>query len=187
MKRRLQAAAVDRFYSQGYARTTVDDIVAEAGVSKGAFYHHFRSKDEVFAQIQMELINELIAHFEDIVRSNDTASARLEAIVDTMVHTTVDDRAIVTVWSREGEDLASELRASILVLRDRLGAILVNTIAEGMASGEFKRCGEPRVLAFGVVGMCTWVQKWFHVEGTLSVDELAEQYSQLVLNGLRAD
>jgi AcrR family transcriptional regulator len=40
-------AAARLFASRGYDSTAVDSIVQEAGVSKGAFYHHFDSKDEL--------------------------------------------------------------------------------------------------------------------------------------------
>ena len=41
-------AAVRRFAISGYDAASVDDICAEAGVSKGAFYHHFPSKQAIF-------------------------------------------------------------------------------------------------------------------------------------------
>jgi AcrR family transcriptional regulator len=41
-------AAVRRFALSGYSAASVDDICAEAGVSKGAFYHHFPSKQAAF-------------------------------------------------------------------------------------------------------------------------------------------
>jgi len=41
-------AAYRLFASQGYGQTSVDGIIAEAGASKGAFYHHFASKEELF-------------------------------------------------------------------------------------------------------------------------------------------
>ncbi|HEU5073085.1 MAG TPA: TetR/AcrR family transcriptional regulator [Polyangiaceae bacterium] len=42
---RLLDAARDRIRAQGYAATTVDDLCREAGVTKGAFFHHFESKE----------------------------------------------------------------------------------------------------------------------------------------------
>lgn len=41
-------AAYGLFARQGYGQTSVDGIITEAGASKGAFYHHFASKEELF-------------------------------------------------------------------------------------------------------------------------------------------
>jgi TetR/AcrR family transcriptional repressor of nem operon len=46
-KTRLLDAALHVIRAKGYAATTVDDICQEAGVSKGSFFHHFKSKDEL--------------------------------------------------------------------------------------------------------------------------------------------
>jgi TetR/AcrR family transcriptional regulator, transcriptional repressor for nem operon len=48
-KTRLLDAAIKLIRLQGYAATTVDELCAEAGVTKGAFFHHFKSKDELGA------------------------------------------------------------------------------------------------------------------------------------------
>jgi predicted 3-demethylubiquinone-9 3-methyltransferase (glyoxalase superfamily)/AcrR family transcriptional regulator len=48
-KTRLLDAAVKFIRLQGYAATTVDELCAEAGVTKGAFFHHFKTKDELGA------------------------------------------------------------------------------------------------------------------------------------------
>lgn len=45
---RIMDAAVKLFSSHGYNSSSVDDICKEAGISKGAFYHHFESKQILF-------------------------------------------------------------------------------------------------------------------------------------------
>jgi AcrR family transcriptional regulator len=47
----LDGAAQQLFETRGFATTTVDDIVAKAGVAKGAFYHHYESKEAVFTKV----------------------------------------------------------------------------------------------------------------------------------------
>jgi TetR/AcrR family transcriptional repressor of nem operon len=46
-KERLLDAAVHVIRSKGYAAATVDDICHHAGVTKGSFFHHFKSKDDL--------------------------------------------------------------------------------------------------------------------------------------------
>ncbi len=46
-KLRLLDAALDVIRSKGYAATTIDDICQEAAVTKGSFFHHFKSKDDL--------------------------------------------------------------------------------------------------------------------------------------------
>src|SRR6516162_11633668 len=44
---RLLDAAMQMVREQGYAATTVDDICQAAGLTKGAFFHHFKSKEDL--------------------------------------------------------------------------------------------------------------------------------------------
>ena len=44
-KGKIISAAWKLFYEQGYDDTTIDEIIAESGTSKGSFYHYFEGKD----------------------------------------------------------------------------------------------------------------------------------------------
>lgn len=44
-------AALELFYEKGYDRTTINDIINSLGLSKGAFYHYFKSKEEILDAI----------------------------------------------------------------------------------------------------------------------------------------
>ena len=48
---KITESAIKLFSSRGYAAASVDDICTEAGISKGAFYHHFESKQALFVTL----------------------------------------------------------------------------------------------------------------------------------------
>ena len=50
-REKILRAAYDRFYRQGYARVSVDDIAAAAGVTKKTLYYHFESKDALIGAV----------------------------------------------------------------------------------------------------------------------------------------
>ena len=82
-RRALQAlleAGRDTFVARGYHRTRVDDIVAAAGVSHGAFYHYFESKDQFAQVIAARAIRRVAAAFADIPDSSGPEGARRAAL-----------------------------------------------------------------------------------------------------------
>ncbi|HEY4343965.1 MAG TPA: helix-turn-helix domain-containing protein [Parvibaculum sp.] len=70
-------AARHLFAAHGFAATSIDDIAARAGVKKGAVYHHFNAKEEIFARIFEELSAELA---ELIPPAAQNASDILDAV-----------------------------------------------------------------------------------------------------------
>ncbi len=61
-RRRILDAAGECFVAQGYAKTTVEEIAAASGVSKGLFYHYFRGKEEVL----VELVEATVAEWDAV-------------------------------------------------------------------------------------------------------------------------
>ncbi|WP_380025401.1 TetR/AcrR family transcriptional regulator [Effusibacillus consociatus] len=52
--KKLKKAAYELFIEKGFSHTSIDDIVKKAGFTKGAFYIHFKSKEEIFTMIMNE-------------------------------------------------------------------------------------------------------------------------------------
>jgi AcrR family transcriptional regulator len=78
--RALLEAGRDTFVARGYHRTRVDDIVAAAGVSHGAFYHYFESKDQFAQVIAARAIRRVAAAFADIPERSGPEGARRTAL-----------------------------------------------------------------------------------------------------------
>ena len=57
----LERAARALFSAHGFEATSIDEIAARAGVAKGAFYHHFAAKEEIFVRVLERVQGELAA------------------------------------------------------------------------------------------------------------------------------
>lgn len=68
--------AFELIYSKGYQTTSIDDILATTQVTKGAFYYHFKTKDEMGMAIINELMKPaLTGSFTEILQSPDPLKA----------------------------------------------------------------------------------------------------------------
>ena len=67
-------ASISLFASQGFERTTVAEICSKAGVSKGAFFHHFPTKQDVFMQVLENWLASLDVQLKVMMDSSNSVS-----------------------------------------------------------------------------------------------------------------
>lgn len=63
----VMQAALELFAEQGYANTSVRQVVDTAGVTKGALYHYFQSKDDLLFAIYERILSVQTEHLEAII------------------------------------------------------------------------------------------------------------------------
>lgn len=70
LKQNIIRTAYKLFAEKGYEKTTVSEIIESVGSSKGGFYHHFKSKDEVLEAITINYIKDLVRYYEKMQEKN---------------------------------------------------------------------------------------------------------------------
>lgn len=73
-KQEFLEIALELFYQKGFENATINDIIEEAGVSKGAFYHYFNSKEEVLETIARQYVEKKLNVIEKIAGQGDLNS-----------------------------------------------------------------------------------------------------------------
>ena len=68
---RLIASARQAFARLGYAKTSMDDLTAEAGLTRGALYHHFGDKQGLLAAVVEQIDSEMDGRLEAISAASD--------------------------------------------------------------------------------------------------------------------
>lgn len=77
----LLDAAEKLFCQQGYDKTSVQDILDATGLSKGGFYHHFASKDEVMTALCTRRAERAAAFTAEVLRASATPLDRINAVL----------------------------------------------------------------------------------------------------------
>ncbi len=97
-REQIRRAAYRCFRDRGYHGTSVDAICEAAGISKGSFYWHYPSKQDVFVDILdqwgRQVAAELYKQFEEAVVADDY----VEAVTQALLRETRRGRALVPLW-----------------------------------------------------------------------------------------
>jgi len=140
----LLQSALDLFSKYGYEAVTVDDIVNNVGMSKGSFYHLFRSKSdliiyrsEVLGETAKEKFVELM---EDPEYASKGAVDKIQNLIEIMVETSTSSsnrpflsQMFISVMSNPPEDARNYFE------QHQTDDIIREVILEGQASGEIRK------------------------------------------------
>ena len=104
---KIMDSAVKLFSSRGYNASSVDDICKEAGISKGAFYHHFESKQMLF-----------LALLDGWLKTNDNAieASKDQTVPETFMGIT---EAFPYIFKTAGDNLPMFLEFWLIASRDK--------------------------------------------------------------------
>ena len=75
-------AALSCFNSNGYYQTSIDEIAAQAGISKGGIYHHFKSKKELVIELFRNRVNRYFEYLTAELGGRSDAAQRLSLLVE---------------------------------------------------------------------------------------------------------
>jgi AcrR family transcriptional regulator len=175
-RRQIIAVARHAFAIKGYAEASTSEIVADAGVTRGALYHHFRDKADLFRAVFVEVVSDLddtvvkAASGETEPRALFRAGCRaaLVAMSDAEYHQiAVIDAPAVLGWDEWHRiDRAAGQRSMLFGLTS-------------LADAGVTRVTPTPALVVGLFGALTHLGL-AHVEGELTIDEALSAFDTIV-------
>lgn len=132
--------AFELIYVKGYKTTSIDDIIATTQVTKGAFYYHFKNKDEMGIAIINELMKPTLTRsFIDPLQKGE---APLDAIYNLIHHLLMEDQFLqveygcpVANFAQEMSPWNADFNAALNELTQQWTKIMVTTIEQGKKNG----------------------------------------------------
>ena len=132
---RILDAAEEVFSEKGYHGAAVDDVVRAAQTSKGSFYFHFPSKQEMFFALVDRLISALARSTEEAIGRESGALAKVTAALDTVFRTFTRHRSLAKILLVGGVGLGRAFDERLLSIHslfaDAIRAHLDEAVEEG--------------------------------------------------------
>jgi len=175
---------VQVFKRRGFRASTLEDVARQLNVTRPALYHYILDKQELLYQIYDQTMTKAMAEAERIVANSEEPHRRLRRLIRSYVEL-VGQHDMFTIVFQDKAQLKPEHFAAI-TRRERAFVRLFETVyRDGVRKGEFRPLA-PTIVAFGSIGMCSWIYKWFDPQGRLSLEQVADLFGDVVLTGVLA-
>ena len=173
---------------KSFSETSMNDIVAESGLSKGALYNHFKNKEELIVAIYDRFIHRTLGQLKTMLETESTASRKLELIGEVALVATADRPRAFQAMNIEFMVAASRIESLAPRMEARYNEmleVLKNTIQEGIDSAEFRgdvNAGEVAAILFAAADGMTF---HFATSGVnFDWHRMNQALLDLVLNGI---
>lgn len=187
-RQKILDTAARLFRRLGYRSTTLRAIAREAGMEAGSIYYHFRSKDEILAEV-FDLGITLV--FDAVKRAvsgvgpekpwRDRVRAAIKAHLDAFfVH---GDYTSTNIRIFGQAPQAVQERA--MALRGAYENYWKTLLAQAQRAGEIRADVDLKILRLFLFGAMNWTVEWFK-PGGVSLTRLADTYTAYVFDGVDA-
>src|SRR5215469_14475605 len=174
----ILARASEVFDAKGYDAGTLEDVAQAMGMRKAGLYHYVSSKSELLFLLfdrAWELGFQRMAGVEDI----EDPGERLAAVVRRHVGLIAERRSLFTVFLGRRPRFDDVAERVFREKERRYVGIFARAVRAAVAAGLIAPV-DPRVGAMALMGMTSWVYKWYD-PAVVSADRIGDEFARLVL------
>ena len=179
-RKRILAAAEQRFAAFGYRRTGIAEIARDAGVAPGTLYRYFENKEEIFRAVMREGLACWLDTARRVLAQPGTAIERLGRLAQVSVDFNRENSLVNSVYRRDGEiiftPLLEELHEHLITQNV---AMIADVIRDGIREGALRDV-DPERAAFVLFTGGDVLSRQTH----FPYQEILPLYSEIVMHGL---
>lgn len=176
-------AAAQVFRQKGFHGASMNDIAEAVNLQKASLYHHVSSKQEILLALLDQALVLLLEKISPLASQSLPADKKLRQMIRTYLQILSDNMDLSAVLLFEHRSLERKQHARHVPNRDKFEALWREAILEGVQTKLFK-CDDAALAARALLGIMNWTITWYHPNGELTIEQIADQYSNLLMNGL---
>lgn len=166
-KEKIIEAALYIFLEKGFSKTSVEDIVSSLGLTRGAFYWHFKDKDDLFKCIIEKEQSQRVASINSVTDKSLDEKTQLKLYLKNTIENFYDNeryRSFIKLrWFRIEDN---PMKFSIPVTA-RMNETTISTITETLTSAKkndlLEDYAAPKEIAFHLIAMTNGIYRLFFI------------------------
>mgnify|MGYP001026632286 FL=1 len=175
-RRQIVAAAVELFSSQGYYRTTVQEIAARAGISTGLVYQYVEDKDDVLLLAILEVVDAYGREIPAALTKLDDPLERFRTAVTTYCRVVDRLRDATVLAYRSTRSLSPAHRKLVMQAELQSNELIARTIQDCVDAKVFADDLDVEFLTHQAVMFAhSWALKHWRLSRRYSIDEYVER------------
>ena len=180
------AAAARVFAARGYHATSIDDLLAATGLTRGGLYHYMDGKQDLLIAVLDDLMAPLLQRTRAIVAEPGTPEAHLRAITRLWIGHVAAHLDHMVIFNQERRTLERDAGwAHVRAARREFEQLVRGVLERGIADGSFA-IADPALTLLAFLGMGNYTAQWYAPDGRLDAEAIADGYCALLLDGITA-
>lgn len=186
-RERILDAAIEVIAQRGYSSAGIQEIVERSGTSKGSFYFHFPSKEEMVASLIERMSDKLIGRIQDAASAQPTPLHRLAASLDELmaIFSRQHNIARVLLLNIIGHGRATDRK--FLPMRERFSGLIKKELDEAIKAGQIAPVDTELASQMWVGALYEVILRWLLTGQPARLATIAPGVRNLLLKSAGAD
>ena len=188
-------ASLKVFSTKGYARSRLEDVAKDAGVTRGAIYWHFDNKADLFSSAVIDSVSGYRRRLTEILLSDLSPLTKIRTLMKEWLLTLEGDEAYrtlveMTLTKTEFDDQVSEGVSDWFGFVDRVQQAIVDLVRDGIDAGEIHPEVDPQVAGLALISYLNGIEETWFIQSMsngaprFSPAGMADDFIELILRGM---
>ena len=178
--RAVRRAAADLIAEHGYEAMSMRQLAARVGLTSGALYNHFGSKQALLSGLLESVMTDLLAAVQRDVLCLSDPVEQLRVFIELHIGFHVSRKNDVLIATTELRSLDATNLAKVVRLRNRYEVILSSILRRGVRLRIFS-LSDVKTTTLAIIPMLTGVAQWYRPGRRMTREQLIERYIALCM------
>jgi AcrR family transcriptional regulator len=185
-RQNILEAAAQIFSQKGFHATSMSEIAAAVNLQKASLYHHISSKQDILVSILDDALEIITDQVGSVINRPISSEDKLREAIITYLLILTEQRDLAGVLLLEHRSLTPEFHRQHIPRRDKFEQLWRDLLIEGVNDGNFM-VRDVDMTTRAILGIMNWVVTWYKEDGGMTIQNIADQYANLILYGITTD